>query len=249
MSIITLTTDFGLSDSYVAQMKGAMLAIAPEATLIDVTHQVFRQDCAVASAILADAVRAFQPGAIHLVAADPGVGSERRAVAFETMAEGPRLVAPDNGVLTDVVKAFPVRRAVELTEKRFWRRSVSHTFHGRDIFGPVAAHWSRGVDLSEFGPPLETPLVTLPADPPTVAGDTIQGRILRTDSFGNLITNIDVSLLPTTGREKLVVELGEQRILGVSRYYGERAPGELLALIGSSGHLEVAVCMGHAGEI
>jgi S-adenosyl-L-methionine hydrolase (adenosine-forming) len=253
MPIVTLTTDFGLSDSYVAQMKGAMLSIAPEATLIDVTHQVFRQDCAAASAILADAVRAFPPGTIHLAVVDPGVGSERRAVAVETMAEGnaegPRLVAPDNGVLTDVVKAFPVRRAVQLTEKRFWRRSVSQTFHGRDIFGPVAAHWSRGVDLSEFGPALETPLVTLPADSPTVAGDTIQGRIVRTDSFGNLITNIDVSLLPTTGREKLVVELGEQRIVGIARYYGERAPGELLALIGSSGHLEVAVCMGHAGEI
>ena len=113
----------------------------------------------------------------------------------------------------------------------------------------MAAHWSRGVDLSEFGPALDTPLFALPADPPTVSGDTIHGRILRTDSFGNLITNIDVSLLPTTGREKLVVELGEQRILGVSRYYGEKTAGELLALIGSSGHLEIAVCRGHAGEI
>jgi len=253
MPIITLTTDFGLSDSYVAQMKGAMLSIAPEATLIDVTHQVFRQDCAAASAILADAIRAFPPDTIHLAVIDPGVGSERRAVAVETTAEGnaagPRFVAPDNGVLTDVLQSFPLRRAVQLTEKRFWRRSVSHTFHGRDVFGPVAAHWSRGVDISEFGPPVETPLVTLPAEPPNVAGDTIQGRIVRTDSFGNLITNIDIALLPTSGREKLVVEMGEQRIVGISRYYGESAPGELLALIGSSGHLEIAVCMGHAGEI
>src|SRR5579872_1978490 len=147
MSIITLTTDFGLSDSYVAQMKGAMLSIAPEATLVDVTHEVFRQDVAAASAILADVVRAFPTGTIHLVVVDPGVGSERRAVAVETSTDGdpngPRFVTPDNGVLTGVLQSFSVRRAVQLTERRFWRRSVSNTFHGRDIFGPVAAHWSR----------------------------------------------------------------------------------------------------------
>lgn len=253
MPIITLTTDFGLSDSYVAQMKGVMLSIAPEATLVDVTHQVFRQDVVAASAILADAVRAFPPGTIHLVVIDPGVGSERRAVAVETRAEGntlgPRFVAPDNGVLTEALQSFAARRAVQLTERRFWRNAVSHTFHGRDIFGPVAAHWSRGVDVSEFGPALETPLVTLPIERPNVAGDEIRGRIVRTDSFGNLITNIDESLLPKTGREKLVVELGTQRIQGISRYYGEKSPGELLALVGSSGRLEVAVRQGHAGEI
>jgi S-adenosyl-L-methionine hydrolase (adenosine-forming) len=253
MPIITLTTDFGLSDSYVAQMKGAMLSIAPEATLIDVTHAVFRQDVAAASAILADVVGAFPPGTIHLVVVDPGVGSERRAVAVETTAEGnadgPRFVAPDNGVLTGVLQSLSVRRAVQLTERRFWRSAVSHTFHGRDIFGPVAAHWSRGVDLSEFGPPLDTPLVTLAVDSPTVAGDEVRGRIVRTDSFGNLITNIDESLLPKTGRERLVVELGTQRIQGIARFYGERAAGELLALVGSSGRLEIAVCQGHAGEI
>jgi S-adenosyl-L-methionine hydrolase (adenosine-forming) len=253
MPIITLTTDFGLSDSYVAQMKGAMLSIAPDATLVDVTHDVFRQDCAAASAILADAVGAFPPGTIHLVVVDPGVGSERRAVAVETTADGdangPRFVGPDNGVLTGVLQTFSVRRAVQLTERRFWRRTVSHTFHGRDIFGPVAAHWSRGVDLSEFGPPLETPLVALPADRPVVAGDEIQGRIVRTDSFGNLISNIDESLLPKSDREQLVVELGTQRIQGIARYYGEKPPGELLALVGSSGRLEIAVCQGHAGEI
>jgi S-adenosylmethionine hydrolase len=234
-------------------MKGVMLSIAPETTLIDVTHDVFRQDCAAASAILADAVGAFPPGTIHVAVVDPGVGSGRRAVAVETTAEGnaegPRFVAPDNGVLTGILQSFSVRRAVQLTERRFWRRAVSPTFHGRDIFGPVAAHWSRGVDLSEFGPPLDTPLVELPVDRPVVVEDQIQGRIVRTDSFGNLITNIDESLLPKTGREKWIVELGTQRIQGIARYYGEKAPGELLALFGSSGRLEIAVCQGHAGEI
>ncbi len=123
--IITLTTDFGLSDSYVAQMKGVILAISPEATLVDVTHQIPPQDCVAASAILADAVGAFPAGTIHLVVVDPGVGTDRRAVAVETMGAGdrtgPRFVAPDNGVLTGVLRNCPVRRAVRLAERRFWR--------------------------------------------------------------------------------------------------------------------------------
>jgi len=251
--IITLTTDFGLSDSYVAQMKGVMLQIAPDATLVDVTHQIPPQDCVVASAILADVVPHFPPGTIHLVVVDPGVGTERRAVAVECESQnqelGPSFVAPDNGVLTGVLQARKVRRAVQLTEKRFWRSALSHTFHGRDLFGPVAAHLSHGVDLLEFGPSLETPLIQLPLDPPTCQGSTLRGRIVRTDSFGNLITNITASLLPERERERLVVELGHQRIEWLSRTYGQRGRGELLALIGSSGFLEIAVNGGHAGEI
>jgi hypothetical protein len=251
--IITLTTDFGLSDSYVAQIKGVILAISPGATLVDVTHQVPRQDCVAASVLLADAVGAFPAGTIHLVVVDPGVGTDRRAVAVETKGAGdtigPRFVAPDNGVLTSVLQTCPVRRAVRLAERRFWGAEISHTFHGRDIFAPVAAHWSLGIDLAAFGPPLELPLVALPSDRPVVDGDAIHGRIVRTDSFGNLITNIDAFLLPEAARERVVVELGTQRIKGISRFYGEKSAGELLALFGSSGRLEIAVCQGHAGEI
>jgi S-adenosylmethionine hydrolase len=251
--IITITTDFGLSDSYVAQMKGVILAISPEVRLVDVTHQVPRQDCVAASAILADVVGAFPPGTIHLVVVDPGVGTNRRAVAVETNEAidvlGPRFVAPDNGVLTEVLQTHPIHRAVRLAEPRFWRPEISHTFHGRDLFAPVAAHWSRGVDLAEFGPPLEWPLIQLPADRPLVQNGEIRGRIVRTDSFGNLITNIEASRLPESGRQRLIVELGTQRIVGLSRCYGEKATGELLALIGSSGRLEIAVCQGHAGEM
>jgi S-adenosylmethionine hydrolase len=251
--IITITTDFGLSDSYAAQMKGVILSISPEATLVDVTHQVPRQDCVAASAILADVVGAFPPGTIHLVVVDPGVGTDRRAVAVETKEAseviGPRFVAPDNGVLTEVLQNRPIHRAVRLAEPRFWRSEVSQTFHGRDIFAPVAAHWSRGVDLAEFGPPLEWPLIQLPADRPIVQAGEIRGRIVRTDTFGNLITNIDASTLSESDRERLVVELGTQRIVGLSRCYGEKPTGELLALVGSSGRLEIAVCQGHAGEI
>jgi hypothetical protein len=234
-------------------MKGVILSISPAATLVDVTHRIPPQDCVAASAVLADAVGAFPAGTIHLVVVDPGVGTDRRAVAVETTGAGdvigPRFVAPDNGVLTGVLENFPVRRAVRLTERGFWRSEISHTFHGRDIFAPVAAHWSLGIDLDAFGPPLDSPLLALPADRPIVDGDKIRGRIVRTDSFGNLVTNIDASLLPEAGRDRLIVELGTQRIKGISRFYGEKSTGELLALFGSSGRLEIAVCQGHAGEI
>jgi S-adenosyl-L-methionine hydrolase (adenosine-forming) len=252
MPLITLTTDFGLTDSYVAQMKGVILGIAPDATLVDITHQIPPQDIVAGSAILADAVGAFPPDTIHLVVVDPGVGSERRAVAVETKARGerpgPRFVAPDNGVLTGALQQFPLRRAVRLAERRFWRTDVSNTFHGRDLFAPVAAHLSRGIELTEFGPPLDWELILLPADRPEVKGDEIHGHIARTDSFGNLITNIDTSLIPEAVRPRVAIEVGMQRIDGISRFYGEKQPGELLALFGSSGRLEIAIRDGHAGQ-
>jgi S-adenosylmethionine hydrolase len=251
--LITLTTDFGISDSYVAQMKGAILTIAPEAVLIDVTHRIPRQDCGVAAAVLADAIGPFPPGTIHLVVIDPGVGTDRRAIAVEARGEHDggdlRFVAPDNGVLTRALLGRSVRRAVELTERRFWRSSVSQTFHGRDIFGPVAAHWSLGVDLSEFGPTLDSPLATLALPQPTRDGINLVSEVVRTDAFGNLLTNIAAAQIPPGDRSRAIVEIGTQRIAGISKAYQDRPAGEVLALFGSSGMLEIAVCCGHAGEI
>ncbi len=251
--IITLTSDFGLTDSYVAQMKGAILSIAPDAVLIDVTHKIPAQDCAMGAAVLADAVAAFPAETIHLVVVDPGVGTARRAIAVEARGEQDaaplRFVAPDNGVLTRVLETRSVLRAVELKERRFWRPTVSQTFHGRDVFGPVAAHWSRGTDIAEFGPPLDSPLVALTLRRPVREGGSLHGEVLRTDGFGNLITNISSADLGAADRLRLTVEIGTQRIAGVSCAYQDRATGELVALIGSSGQLEIAVCCGHAGEI
>src|SRR5580692_7587559 len=219
--LITLTTDFGITDSYVAQMKGAILSIAPDAILIDVTHKIPPQDCAVAAAVLADAVGALPAGTIHLVVVDPGVGTPRRAIAVEARGEQDeaplRFVAPDNGVLTRVLEARPTVRAVELRERRFWRPTVSQTFHGRDVFGPVAAHWSRGIDIAEFGPPLESPIIKLSLPEPTCEGLTLRGEVIRTDAFGNLITNIPATRLPEADRPRLMVEIGTQRIVGISR--------------------------------
>lgn len=251
--LITLTTDFGLSDSYAAQMKGAILTIAPDALLIDVTHKIPAQDRGVAAAVLSDSVGAFPVGTIHLVVVDPGVGTSRRAVAVE--ARGPedpgtlRFVAPDNGVLTRVLEGRSILRAVHLSEPKFWRERVSTTFHGRDVFGPVAAHWSLGVDLAEFGPPLDSPLVQLALREPIRQGQSLSGVVLRTDAFGNLITNIPAALLSEADWSRLTVEIGTQRIEGVSRAYLDRSVGELVAVIGSAGLLEIAICCGHAGEI
>jgi S-adenosylmethionine hydrolase len=252
-AIITLTTDFGLSDSYVAQMKGAILTIAPEVSLVDITHKIPPQDCAAAAAVLADAVGAFPEGTIHLVVVDPGVGTPRRAIALEAQSDTDememRFVAPDNGVLTRVLEGRRVRRAVRLAEPRFWRPAVSQTFHGRDVFGPVAAHWSRGVDLAEFGPSLDSPPIALSLPKAIREGRNLRGEVVRTDAFGNLITNISAQDLPETDRARLTVEIGTQRIVGLSRAYQDRPAGELVAVIGSSGMLEIAVCCGHAGEI
>jgi len=211
------------------------------------------QDCAVASAVLADAVGAFPAGTIHLVVVDPGVGTDRRAVAAEARGEKDagdlRFVAPDNGVLTRVLAGRTVCRAVRLAERRFWRESVFRTFHGRDIFGPVAAHWSRGIDLAEFGPTLDSPLIKLSLPEPIREGRNLCGEVVRTDAFGNLITNIPATHLPETDRPRLTIEIGTQRIAGISRAYQDRSAGELVAVIGSSGMLEIAVCCGHAGEV
>ncbi len=251
--LITLTTDFGLSNSYVAQMKGVILAISPNAVLVDVTHQIPPQDCQAASAVLADAVDAFAPEAIHLVVVDPGVGTDRRAVAVEARGQGDaaarRFVAPDNGVLTGALQNRSVGRAVCLTNPSYWRPRVSNTFHGRDVFGPVAAYWSLGVDLAEFGPPLDSPLVQIPVERPVNGGGALRGRIVRADSFGNLVTNLHESLLPERGRDRLVVELDDRRIAGMVRTYAERPAGELVALVGSSGYLEVAVVCGSASRL
>ena len=213
-------------------MKGAILTIAPDVVLIDVTHKIPPQDCVAGSTVLADAVGAFPAGTIHLIVVDPGVGTARRAVAVEARGENDaselRFVAPDNGVLTRVLEGRIVCRAVRLTERRFWHASVSQTFHGRDIFGPVAAHWSRGVDITEFGPPLDSPLVKLSLPEPTRDGRNLCGEVVRTDAFGNLITNIAATQLRDADRGRLSVEIGTQRIAGISRLsrsIGRRARG------------------------
>ncbi len=245
MTIITLTTDFGSGDSYVAQMKGVILGINPQVQIVDVTHAVPPQNVARGAAVLLEISRAFPAGTIHVAVVDPGVGSSRALLAAD--AAGQRFLAPDNGLLWPVLRSSRTDRVRRIESDRFWRNPVSATFHGRDILAPVAAHWSRGIDIAEFGPPFDvTKLVELPANEPRRVGQALVGQVESVDAFGNLITNIRETDLPTVDRRAFSITVGEARIIGISRSYSDQPAGSLLALIGSSGRLEISVNQGSA---
>lgn len=253
-AIITLTTDFGLTDTYVAAMKGVILDTNPEATIIDICHTISPQNISQAAFVLNTACQVFPERTIHVVVVDPGVGTGRRAIILRT----PRFdfVAPDNGVLSYIIEPFlkermrsgqeqaelpPELEAISLTRPEFWRSSVSPTFHGRDIFAPVAARLSLGTKPKEFGDFISSIMVLPEHRPYQESADTLVGRIVHIDHFGNLSTNFKREDLP---EKPFNIEIENHSISELSRTYGE---GEgLLALIGSSGYLEIAVKGGSA---
>ncbi len=242
--IITLCTDFGPSDGYVAAMKGVILSLAPEAVLVDISHEITRQSVREGAFVLDSTHRFFPPGTLHLVVIDPGVGGERRAVAVRT--EHYMFVAPDNGVLTYALREAKVLEAVALTNRAYWRSSrISDTFHGRDLFAPASAHLINGVPLADLGPPISD-LVHLDHPTPTQTEDgRIRGHVIHVDHFGNLVTDIPAALPPP---RKTQVVLGSARIKGLRSSYASVARGEYLALIGSDGTLEIAVREGNAAQ-
>jgi hypothetical protein len=241
--IITLTTDFGTRDGYVGAMKGAILSVNPHATVVDISHDIAPQDVVEAAWVLASAYRFFPPETVHVVVVDPGVGSDRLAVAAR--AGGWHFVGPDNGVLTWATVSAGETRAVELRERRWFRPEVSATFHGRDVFGPVAAHLAAGVPLDAFGPGREA-LTPLPLPSPTVQTDVAIGEVIHVDRFGNLITNITKAVFTEWARGDVTIAVGDEARVGLGRTYADVAPGEALALFGSTGHLEIAVRDGDA---
>ncbi len=253
-AIITLTTDFGLSDAYVAAMKGVILDINPEATIIDICHTISPQSISQAAFVLSTAYQFFPRRTIHVVVVDPGVGTERKAIVLRTPQFD--FVAPDNGVLGHVVAPFLKKRlrpaqgqvtlpselkAVSISNAAFWRSPLSPTFHGRDIFAPVAARLSLGTSPEEFGEVISSVKVLPEHRPYQESADTLVGRIVHIDHFGNLITNVKRENLP---EKPFTVEVSNRSILGLSRTY-EESEG-LLALIGSSGYLEIALKGGSA---
>ena len=242
--VIALLTDFGLSDHYVAAMKGVMLGIAPDATLLDITHGIAPQDVLGASLEL-EAVSPYLPdGTIVVAVVDPGVGTSRRAIAVD--AGRLRLVGPDNGLFTLMTDGLPDVHAVELANSRFLRPASSRTFEGRDRFAPVAAHLAVGLPLDELGPPARG-LVRLDVAAPVVRADAIDGQVLRADHFGNLLTNIRRSALDALAPACDVLVAGHR--LRVSATYGEGEPGALMALVGSTERLEIAVNGGSAASV
>lgn len=230
--LVSLLTDFGLRDTYVGQMKAAVLAVAPSAQPVDLTHAVPPQDVEAGAFLLWAGVEAFPPGAsVHLAVVDPGVGSARRAVAARS-ARGDLFVGPDNGLLGPALDRLGgVVAAVELREPAFWRLAApGGTFHGRDIFGPVAGHLAQGVALERLGPPIDL------LRPFSLGlADGLTGRVLYVDTYGNLVTNIPAASLP----DRYVVRLGSHSI-AAQPHYQAVAPGALLALVGSSGLLEIS---------
>lgn len=250
MPIITLTTDFGTADTWVAQMKGVILAIAPAATIVDVTHALSPGDVPAAAFALASAVDAFPAGTIHVAVVDPGVGSARRGLAAEN-GEG-YWVGPDNGVFSAVLAARPARRVVSLDDADWHRRPVSPTFHGRDVFAPVAARLATGTAIERLGAPLTDPLMlALPA--PIERADRLECPVIWVDRFGNLVTCLRRSTFEAwagrhAGRTPTVRVGGQWSIGGLRRTFADVEPGTPLAYFGSGDRLEVAVRDGSAAD-
>jgi hypothetical protein len=244
--IITLTTDFGLADPYVAMMKGVILSISPSAEITDVTHLIAAGSISQAAALIQDTYSYFPRGTVHVAVVDPGVGSGRRILALE--ARSHFFVGPDNGVFWPVLMNDRSASVVHLTETKYFLPHVTRTFHGREIFAPVAAHLSLGVPLASLGVSIEDP-VELSLPEPCETGNVLYGQITRVDNFGNLITNIGAEILDNFLRTGTPwIEAGKLIVRKMSRIYSEADEGEPLALINSSNLLEIAVNMGRASE-
>jgi S-adenosylmethionine hydrolase len=242
--VIALLTDFGTHDHYAGTMKGVALGICPDATLVDITHDIAPHDVLGASLELAAAYRYFPAGTVFLVVVDPGVGSARRGLAAE--AGDYRFVAPDNGVLTAVFDEHPPRKVVELTERRYARPTVSRTFEGRDRFAPAAAWLAKGIELAALGRAAVNVHRLEIAKPTVVQSEhdhdavRIEGEVLRVDRFGNLVTNIDRKTFDRISGSAIDIRVGGHHVPKVVNTYADAAAGEICALFGSTGHLEVA---------
>ena len=244
--IIALLTDFGTRDHYAGTMKAVVLGLCPDANLVDISHDIPPHDVLTASLELAASYRYFPQGAIFLVVVDPGVGSARRGIAADTGDY--RFVAPDNGVLTAVLKETPAKRIVEVTERRYARPTVSKTFEGRDRFAPAAGWIAKGVDLSALGRPAgDIHQLVIPA--PQIDNGVLIGEVLRIDRFGNLVTNIDRKLFEKFSQSAIIaISADTHQIPRVVATYAEGAAGEVCALFGSTDHLEIAISAASASE-
>lgn len=243
--LITLTTDFGNGSHYVAAAKGVILTLNPDARIVDLSHDIPAQDLRQAAFFLVSTLPYFPPETLHVVVIDPGVGSQREILYVELA--NLRLLVPDNGCWTWLLEEERRRpRVIRLTEKRFWRSRVSSTFHGRDIFAPVAANLSLGLDPRELGP-IVSEWVRLARPAPRYDAKGIAGEVLYVDRFGNLITNIPGEALTLDDRPKRIRVDGIE-VPRVVRAYSDAEPGTLIALVSSTEWLEVAVNQGDAAR-
>ncbi len=243
--VIALLTDFGTGDHYAGTMKGVILGICPDASLVDITHDIPPHDVTAGALELAAAFKYFPAGTIFVAVVDPGVGSVRRGFAADTGDY--RFVAPDNGVLTQVLRECPAKKMVELTERRYARPTVSRTFEGRDRFAPAAAWLAKGIQLAALGRPiadvhrLEIPVAE-------EAAGTVRGVVWRVDRFGNLVTNIERKMVERLGQGGVSIDAAGQRIERLVATYGEIPADGVAALFGGTDHLELAAPSSSAAD-
>lgn len=244
--VVAFLTDFGSRDHYAGTIKAVVLGICPDATLVDITHDVPPHDVLTAALELAACYRYFPTNTIFLVVVDPGVGSSRRGIAADTGDY--RFVAPDNGVLTAVLRETPPKRVVELTERRYARPTVSRTFEGRDRFAPAAGWLAKGIELAGLGRPAgDYQQIDIPT--PHVTADAIHGQVLRVDRFGNLVTNIDRKLFDKFSHGGGIEICADTHQVGrLVATYADVGPKEICALFGSTDHLEIAANAASASE-
>jgi S-adenosyl-L-methionine hydrolase (adenosine-forming) len=243
--VISLLTDFGTQDGFVGILKGVILGINPGVSIVDLSHEVQPQDILTGALILRSAIAFFPPGTIHVAVVDPGVGSVRRAIMVETATS--LLVGPDNGLLSGAAPPESVQRVIQLTNSRYFLPRVSQTFHGRDIFAPVAAHVSLGVPPEDFGPSVaHMERLALPVV--EYASHKLTGSVIALDRFGNIITNITAADLLPFPMENLSVSIGPVQIHGLASTYASVPVGAVTALLNSWGMLEIAVRNGSAAQ-
>jgi len=254
MSIITLTTDFGNDDEYVGIMKGVILSLNPSAVIVDITHHIDPQDIVQASYTIYSSYRYFPQGTVHVVVVDPTVGSDRKIIAFKITDH--IFLAPDNGVLSLLIKKNEgnINSIASIDNTSYFLDPVSRTFHGRDIFAPVSSHLSMGVPIKKLGTPVaQKKLICLSILKPYFSDNgELVGSIITIDHFGNLITNINIDDLEkihnTVPGKKLCINVGSDKISGLSQNYSSADTGHPLAIIGSRGYLEISVNGGDAAN-
>jgi S-adenosylmethionine hydrolase len=245
-AVISLTTDFGLADHYVGTMKGVILGICPDAQIVDIGHQVTPFEISEGAFLIAQAYRYFGKGTVHVVVVDPGVGTSRRPILVE--AAGQYFVAPDNGVLT-LIYQKEKHKVRAVTNEKYFLKDVSRTFHGRDIFAPVAAHLADGVKPGRLGKPIADYMRLSFDKPVRTARRGWTGAVLKVDRFGNLVTNFPAAGFPQIEKQPFELLAGLQTVRRLAHHYAECAPGELFAIAGSSGYLEISSSQASAAKI
>lgn len=246
MPIITLTTDFGTDDWFVGTMKGVIGTISPKSAVVDITHAIASADIRAGAFALAASYQYFRRGTIHVAIVDPGVGSKRRAIAIQT--ERYFFVGPDNGVLSFALRNEKIKAVRALNNKGYFLETLSQTFHGRDVFAPVAAHLARGLAIAKLGP-AAAEFVRLDWPQPMLASGSSAGEIVYVDKFGNAITNIPVASLAKLAGSHFEILKGRKRLCPFGDFYQSVPMGRAVAVPGSSGYLEIAVNGGNASAI